>query len=46
MNSSADENGIREAINYYIEGMRTATLKYRDKAFISKRSSAVTSAMR
>ena len=27
MNSSADEHGIREAINYYIEGMRTGNVE-------------------
>ena len=27
MNSSIDENGIREAINYYIDGMRTGKVE-------------------
>ncbi len=33
MNSSADENGIREAINYYIEGMRTGNVEVLRQGF-------------
>jgi len=33
MNPSTDENGIREAINYYSEGMRTADIEILKKAF-------------
>ena len=33
MNSSSEENGIREAINYYIEGMRTGSVEILKKGF-------------
>lgn len=33
MNSSVDENGIREAINYYIEGMRTGNIEILKQGF-------------
>ena len=33
MNSSADENGIREAINHYIEGMRTGDVEVLRQGF-------------
>ena len=33
MNLSTDENGIREAINHYSEGMRTADILILKKAF-------------
>src|SRR4030095_16039595 len=33
MNSSADENGIRETINYYIEGMRTGNVEVLRQGF-------------
>ena len=33
MNSSADEYGIREAINYYIEGMRTGNVEVLRQGF-------------
>ena len=33
MNSSTDENGIREAINYYIEGMRTGNVEVLRQGF-------------
>src|SRR6266478_5166600 len=33
MNSSADENGIREAINYYIEGIRTGNVEVLRQGF-------------
>ncbi len=33
MNSSAEENGIREAINYYIEGMRTGNVEVLRQGF-------------
>src|SRR5215471_12751543 len=33
MNSSAEENGIREAIDYYAEGMRTGNLEILKKGF-------------
>ena len=33
MNSPADENGIREAINYYIEGMRTGNVEVLRQGF-------------
>src|SRR5688572_1539957 len=33
MNSSADENGIREAINNYIEGMRTGNVEVLRQGF-------------
>ena len=46
MNSSADENGIREAINYYIEGMRTGNVEVLRQSFHQQAISAVTSAMR
>ena len=33
MNMSSDENGIREAINYYAEGMRTGSVEILKKGF-------------
>ncbi len=33
MNISSEENGIREAINYYIEGMRTGSVEILKKGF-------------
>lgn len=33
MNSSSEENGIRVAINYYIEGMRTGSVEILKKGF-------------
>ena len=33
MNSSSEENGIREAVNYYIEGMRTGSVEILKKGF-------------
>ena len=33
MNSSSDENGIREAINYYAEGMRTGNVEVLRQGF-------------
>ena len=33
MNSSNDENGIREAINYYAEGMRTGNVEVLRQGF-------------
>ena len=33
MKSSADENGIRAAINYYIEGMRTGNVEVLRQGF-------------
>ncbi len=33
MNNSSEENGIREAINYYAEGMRTGSVEILKKGF-------------
>ena len=33
MNSSAEENGIREAINYYVEGTRTGNVETLKEGF-------------
>jgi hypothetical protein len=46
MNSSADENGIREVINYYIEGMRTGNVEVLRQGFHQQAILCVTSAMR
>ena len=33
MNSSSEENGVREAINYYVNGMRTGSVEILRKGF-------------
>ena len=33
MNSSSEENGVREAINYYVDGMRTGSVESLKKGF-------------
>ena len=33
MNSSSEENGVREAINYYVDGMRTGSVEILRKGF-------------
>ena len=33
MNGSSEENGIREAINYYVDGMRTGSVESLKKGF-------------